>query len=146
MRMIDRLHETSGFTRNELKVILFLAGTLAIGAGIRWYVTSLRPVPATPFNYGAMDREFAERSRTSTPSRADPAPRRTPPPPGALININTAPRAELMRLPGIGEKYADRIIRYRREHGPFATPEALDAVQGIGRKTVERLRPFICVR
>jgi competence protein ComEA len=145
MNIFARLQETFGFTRNELKVILFLAGALLIGAGLRWALSSSRPAPASGFDYAAADRDFAERSRpptSGTPARPTPStPSRTP-----AVNVNTAGREELMRLPGIGGVYADRILRYRREHGPFATVDDLDAVKGIGKKTLERLRPYVRVR
>jgi competence protein ComEA len=146
MKMIARFEETFGFTRNELKVILFLAGTLAIGAGIRWILTSGQPVSGTGPDYAAVDREFAARSRRApagTPQQAAPPGRKAA---ALIVNLNTASQAELLRLPGIGEKYAERIVRYRREHGPFAAVEDLDGVKGIGKKTIERLRPFVRVR
>ena len=49
-----------------------------------------------------------------------------------LININTASQAELEKLPGIGEKTAEKIIEYREENGPFQSIEDLKNVSGIG--------------
>jgi competence ComEA-like helix-hairpin-helix protein len=56
------------------------------------------------------------------------------------VNVNTATAAELVRLPGIGEALAARIIAYREAHGPFATLDALAAVRGIGPQTVDEIR------
>jgi competence ComEA-like helix-hairpin-helix protein len=145
MKTIERLQETFGFTRNELKVILFLAGTLAAGAGIRWIMASRQPVAGAAFNYSTMDREFADRSRRP-PAAAAVTPGPQPPAATISVNLNTASRAELMLLPGIGEKYAERIVAYRHDHGPFASIEELDRVKGIGPKTLERLKPFIRIR
>jgi competence protein ComEA len=61
------------------------------------------------------------------------------------VNINSAGRAELMALPGIGAEYADRILALRRERGSFARPDDLLLVRGIGPRTMERLRPLITV-
>ena len=68
--------------------------------------------------------------------------------PGALagrVNINTATVAELQTLPGIGETIAERIIKYREEHGRFETADDIMNVQGIGEKTYEKLRELITV-
>jgi len=56
------------------------------------------------------------------------------------IDPNTATIAELIRLPGIGEVLAGRIIAYREEHGPFASIDDLLAVSGIGPVVLERIR------
>ncbi|NLG28964.1 MAG: ComEA family DNA-binding protein [Chloroflexi bacterium] len=67
-------------------------------------------------------------------------------PPGALINVNSATLAELDALPGIGPAYAQRIIDYRTEHGPFTSPEQLRNVSGIGPATYERIAGLITVQ
>ena len=56
------------------------------------------------------------------------------------VNVNTATAVDLQRLSGIGEALARRIVAYRDEHGPFASLDALQAVNGVGRSTVERFR------
>jgi competence protein ComEA len=58
---------------------------------------------------------------------------------GDKINPNNAARDELMKLPGVGEVTANRIIEAR----PFAKLEDLDAVDGIGKQTLLRLEPFL---
>ncbi len=60
-------------------------------------------------------------------------------PPGTRINPNTAPRDQLMRLPGVGEVTANRIIEAR----PFKDVQGLRNVEGIGPKTFERIAPFL---
>lgn len=62
---------------------------------------------------------------------------------GHRIQLNTANPRELADLPGIGDKTARRIVDHRTEHGPFPSVESLSEVRGIGRKTVEKLRPFV---
>ena len=59
--------------------------------------------------------------------------------PGQVINLSTAGRDELMRLPGIGETLANRII----ENRPFKTIDSLLEVNGIGPKTLETIRSYL---
>ena len=61
------------------------------------------------------------------------------------ININTASRAELERLPGIGRGLAARIIEHRERHGAFRRVEHLIIVRGISERRFEALRPFVAV-
>ena len=62
------------------------------------------------------------------------------------VNINKASASELVELPKVGEKVAERIVQYRQEHGEFKQVEDLKAVQGIGDKVFESLRPLITVK
>ena len=59
------------------------------------------------------------------------------------IDINTADETELKKLPRIGPAMAKRIIEYRDKNGPFNTLKELTKVKGIGKKTFEKLRPFL---
>jgi competence ComEA-like helix-hairpin-helix protein len=61
----------------------------------------------------------------------------------AKLNLNTATAEELATLERIGPALAERIIRYREEHGPFKTVEQLQRVKGIGPKTFSRIRERI---
>jgi competence protein ComEA len=53
------------------------------------------------------------------------------------VNINEASVEELMKLKKIGQKYAERIVAYREKNGPFAKPEDITKVKGIGQKTFD---------
>lgn len=61
-----------------------------------------------------------------------------------LININTADAAELMKLKGVGEKTAEKIIEYRAQT-PFEKTEDIMNVKGIGEKKFEDIKDHICV-
>ena len=62
-----------------------------------------------------------------------------------VVNINTADAAELATLPGVGEATAQAIIEDRERLGPFASPEDIMRVSGIGEKKYERMRDRIRV-
>lgn len=60
------------------------------------------------------------------------------------ININIADKDLLITIPGIGEKRAEDIIAYREENGGFQTTEDIMKIKGIGEKTFESIKDFIC--
>jgi len=64
---------------------------------------------------------------------------------GKLININTANTEELVKLPRVGEKIAQRIIEFREKNGKFKKTAELMKVKGIGEKTFEKLKDMITV-
>lgn len=55
------------------------------------------------------------------------------------VDLNTAGVQELTLLPGIGEKRAQDIVAWRETNGPFAGPEDLREVPGIGPKVIEEI-------
>jgi competence ComEA-like helix-hairpin-helix protein len=75
---------------------------------------------------------------TSEPAHARPATT-------TLININTASREELEKLPGIGEGLAARIVEHRERHGAFRRVEHLIIVRGISQRRFEALRPYVTI-
>lgn len=64
---------------------------------------------------------------------------------GAKVNINTADKAALESLPGIGPAKAEAIIEYRQKMGAFKTVSDLEKVPGIGEKTLEQLKDKVTV-
>jgi|GEM_PF-1012483 len=61
----------------------------------------------------------------------------------ALIDINKAGMDALESLPGIGPAISQRIISYRKQHGPFQLYEDIRNVKGIGEKRLEKMKSFI---
>ena len=61
------------------------------------------------------------------------------------IDINTATKEELMRLPGIGSGKAEEIVEIRERMQGFRTIGDLKNTAGIGAKTFEKLEKFITI-
>lgn len=77
-----------------------------------------------------------------------PAPGVAPAPaarPDGKLDLNRATAQDLDALPGIGPVLAERIVRYREEHGPFKAAGKLRDVPGIGEKTFQKLAPLLAV-
>ena len=63
----------------------------------------------------------------------------------APVNINTAGAQCLETLPGIGGVRAGSIVAHREQSGPFASPEAITEVSGIGDGIYRRIADMITV-
>ncbi len=69
------------------------------------------------------------------------------------ININTAPKAILVRLPGMTEGIADALLEWRAKHKslvemedrPFKVLEELWLVEGMTHEVFQALQPFVTV-
>ena len=62
---------------------------------------------------------------------------------GGVVDINTATAAELEQLPGVGPATAQKIVDDREKNGPFAAPEDLMRVPGIGPKKFEAMKDLV---
>jgi comEA protein len=141
-------------TTAEKRVMLILA-TVIISAG---FFKSFQPFTEKndQYDYSVSDSVF---SRLSHQSRLISSDNHNAPlkvetetsvhkgkvsePPERSIHINQADEAELKKLPRIGPAMAKRIIKYRKEKGPFRSLDDLTKIKGIGKKTLEKLRPYL---
>ena len=76
----------------------------------------------------------------------DEAVRDSAPATGEFVDLNTAGLSGLMSLPGIGEKRAAAIIRFRELKGLIEAADDLLEIDGIGQGTVDNIRPFVVQR
>ena len=65
------------------------------------------------------------------------------------VNPNTDSVVSLMRLPNIGPSRAGAIVEYRMQFSAegkitFETATDLEKIKGIGPKTVEKIKPWLC--
>ena len=61
------------------------------------------------------------------------------------IDINTADATALESVPGIGKSLSQRILTFREKNGPFQSVDDLLKIQGIGEKSIQKLRPYLMV-
>lgn len=59
------------------------------------------------------------------------------------VDLNSADVAELERLPGIGRRFAERIVAFREQNGPFAALDDLLDVNGLSERVVDELEPYV---
>ncbi|KZD34442.1 Late competence protein ComEA DNA receptor [Bacillus cereus] len=61
------------------------------------------------------------------------------------VQINVASKEQLEKITGIGSRKAESILKYREEHGPFQKIEDLLEIDGIGVKSLEKIKDQIII-
>ncbi|MFT8787435.1 MAG: helix-hairpin-helix domain-containing protein [Bifidobacterium psychraerophilum] len=109
--------------------------------------TEMHPDPGTtPSDTGSPSEEPSADSSTQPSDEAPAAPSVEASHTSALIDLNTASSADLTTIKGIGPVTAEKIVAYRSTIGRFHSVDQLLDVQGIGVKTLEKLRPHLTVQ
>jgi competence protein ComEA len=159
--MLDKFSKKIGFTRTEIKVILFVVIGFLIGFGIKTIKESSAR-EYKPYDYSKEDslfnfyrknaeenleKEKAKRNSEKFDSKAevldfksDGFDEKEKPalPAEKSIDINNADVATLTSLPGIGEITAQKMIDLRAERGKFESLNELLDVKGIGKSKFNR--------
>ena len=151
-RVIDAVNAAGGLTDDADAESVNLSRYISDTQQIRIYRIGERPPDATPEPEPEPTPTPAppQPEKTETPKATEktpepPKPTPTPEPRDPRVNINTADKAELTTLPGIGDVIAGYIISYRNEHGGFKSVEELMNVTRIGEKTFEGLKDLVRV-
>jgi competence ComEA-like helix-hairpin-helix protein len=124
-------------THDEQRALGFIAALLFLSAAVR--VTNLpdrAPIPGEPLDLEA-HLAATERAVAAAERRAEPLA------PGERLDPNTAPEAELVRLPRVGPALARRIVEDRERNGPFRSAADLARVAGVGERLVQLATPHL---
>lgn len=132
-------------THQEATVILWLSCLMVAGT----IGSSLWPESAVHAHVPARQiitildsiQQPAKSSPTDSVEQKDPAPAKSPAP-SIRLDINRASSTQLESIPGIGPATARRIIESRSKR-KFTSVEDLLDVKGIGKKKLDRMRPYI---
>ncbi|HSP88046.1 MAG TPA: helix-hairpin-helix domain-containing protein, partial [Ignavibacteriaceae bacterium] len=62
------------------------------------------------------------------------------------LDINTIKLDELMLLPGIGKKTAERIIDLRNKRGKFNSLKELREIKGIGETKFQNITKYLYIK
>lgn len=130
------------FTRNELLILGFMVVFAVAGTLIN--TVRGRPAPAA---ITVQHSAFAVARPDSVSDTLAPVPapesRKTLKSECVKININQAGLDDLMRVKGIGESTARRILEYRDKNNGFKSVEELLNIKGIGKKRLEKMAVYL---
>lgn len=59
------------------------------------------------------------------------------------IDLNRASVEDLLELPGVGVVLAERIVTYRRKHGPFKRSQDVIIVRGMSARRFRQIAHLI---
>lgn len=62
------------------------------------------------------------------------------------LNLNEADRRQLEQFPFLTDAQIENLLAYLYIHGPMQTVYELQLVEGMDRRTIGLLQPFVCVR
>jgi competence ComEA-like helix-hairpin-helix protein len=127
--------ETRALTHSAL-LILGLALLRVAAGGVGTPVSTQGGV--VPDSSGLEELLYESRERRDEAQR-----RAAPLTHGERIDPNTALEEDLDRLPGVGPAVAGRIVKMRREQGPFTVVSDLLLVPGVGQATLAKITPYL---
>lgn len=163
--VLDKLSRKIGFTNTEIKVILFLMTVFLTGLGYKLYLVKANSADYTNFDYSSQEKLFQESGKKIDMDAAAGRnknidykqevldfnsgnfhKKEAKKLPGIKsININTAGLNDLVKLPGIGNKTAEKIIALRDKKGGFKKLNELLEVNGIGVTRLNNIEKFLYI-
>jgi len=147
--LFKKINDSIGLTRSESVVFWFLIFAFVLGLVIKIVRGDvISGSERAKFDYSSFDSEFEKRSAEIEKYIKEPVAinRTEAEVKEGKININTATKEELMKLPGIGEQMAERIIQHRKTYGEFKRIEDIMNVKGIGQKKFERIKNYLTTK
>jgi competence ComEA-like helix-hairpin-helix protein len=156
-----------GFTETEIYVVLFLAGMFMLGFVYVEFIKDETPTENKNFDYSEEDSLFNYYSKLNPEYNVEDSSlisnleikKRVLELSDSFayvkkdlsslveksININTAGINEFIKLPGIGEKTAEKIIQLRNQKGKFRKLEELMEVRGIGEIKFNKIKMYLYI-
>lgn len=164
--MFGRISKKIGLTETELKIVLFLVISFLIGISYKTFFKSDSESEYKVFNYEEEDQKFYasdDKKNISDSVKSDNKEvdykqevlnfnersfknvQKKEVLTEKSLNLNTAKLNELVNLPGIGEKTAQKILEYRQQHKRFKNVNELLNVKGIGESKLEKIKKYIYI-
>ena len=162
--MFEKISRKFGFTETELWVVIFIVGSFLVGYSFKLF--SIKENGLKVFDYSQKDSLFLSLTSDSiltknfkiNKSNIDSKPEvldfngtdfKSPKAKIVLakksVNLNTATVSDFMKLPGIGKKTAEAIIKYRKQIDKFERLTQILNVKGIASAKFEKIKEYIFI-
>ncbi|HXI63913.1 MAG TPA: helix-hairpin-helix domain-containing protein [Gemmatimonadales bacterium] len=125
---------------DDRRAALLLASLTLAGAGVRFALAPSSVAAPGDVQLVSVDTPPTGGLRATARNAARLA---RPLLPGERVDLDRADVTEITRLPRIGPAFAQRIVAWREQHGPFGGLARFDSVPGVGPKLLESLRPYV---
>jgi competence protein ComEA len=164
--MLRRLSKKIGLTTNELKIFGFIITAFLVGLVYSNFFNKKVENPYLNFDYTDEDKKFFSSDNDSLVINQQKRDNKEVDykqevldfnaknfnniqkkslPAEKSINLNSAKLEELVNLPGIGSKTAEKIIEYRQLHKKFRNINELLNVKGIGESKLNKIKNYIYI-
>ena len=164
--MLGRLSKKTGFTKNELKIFCFIILVFVLGFSFDTFFNQKVKNSYLYFDYSDEDEKFYKSVNESLGNKQQKSDnkevdykqevldfnaknfnniKKKSLPAEKSVNLNSAKLEELLNLPGIGNKTAQKILEYREKHKKFRNINELLNVKGIGDSKLSNIKKYIYI-
>lgn len=158
---LTKLSEKIGFTETEIKVIIFLLTIFSIGFSYKYFFIDKNKAAYKKFDYSKQDSMFyaaIKKDSLDNLNKINKSERvdykqelldfnKTDVDKHQIkkIELNSADRKELKSIPGIGEKTAEKIIKYRTDNNGIKELIELLNIKGIGQIKFTKIKKYLYI-
>ncbi|HED09024.1 MAG TPA: helix-hairpin-helix domain-containing protein [Ignavibacteria bacterium] len=159
---LTKLSQKIGFTETEIKVIIFLLVIFSIGFGYKYFFIDKNNTVYKEFDYSKQDSIFYAAVRKDSLSNLNKINNRKrvdykqevldfnksnvdKQHKNKKIELNSADARALKSIPGIGEKTAKNIIKYRTDNNGIKKIKELLKIKGIGQIKFTKIKKYLYI-
>ena len=124
-------------TPGEKKALLFLAGVMLLGGGVRAANAIASDRPSA--QHDALDRQIAAVDSSQREGKKPKKSKKAAVIAPAVVDLDIASADQIETLRYVGPKLAQRIVADRDSLGPFGSLDELQRVKGVGPKLAAKL-------
>lgn len=145
-KLIENFSQKSGLTKLEVTALIFVffsvvAGLVLHFAGVGNATKELTAKESSTWDQLQKEKEKIKKEKDKDTTKKSKSKKVKPKP--YRVNLNIATISDFEQLPGISQKVAEEIVRFRSINGPFKSINDLELVKGIGAAKLTKLKQWL---